>query len=580
MEKLLYNYNIGVGSMRKLKFILPIILVFILSTILSVYLLFKSDKILVNFTITEVSNNYTEYKVKYSKVKAAEYYIIQVHDENNRKVYETKETDEEAILHLTNLENNKEYSLMVFAYDSLGDYRPCESEYKFIFSEPTFNKDLDIILNNEDYKLLIDGDLKDKGYKLEVYIDGALVAFENLVNNEVVINKDLYLNQEKKLTVLIKKDDTIIAQKELFNNLNPLTDITIDNLKNEQVVPFNDLTLEYSGGDNAKTYEINIKKDDKLIRSSKTTKKVVILSKNLFEVGQNYNIEVTAKYDDYSKSSNVSITMSDQIQLTPVYISNNWKYVKKGTKLELHSNDVDAKIYYTLDGSNPESLGILYTEPIEIKENTTLKTVAVKEGYHNSIVSTYDINVGVKDKLKVYLSPSNQHGNPGVQSVGYTNEMAEMNDLTNYIEERLKSYGVIVYRNSPAGNINLWNKDSNYYGVDFKIAIHSNASTNHDTYGIETWVDTQNSATYSIANAIQNNLMSIYPYKDLENANRGVKYANGALGEANDNYIPFGILVEVAHHDYEDDARWIMENKKLIGYNIADSILKYYQVID
>jgi hypothetical protein len=41
-----------------------------------------------------------------------------------------------------------------------------------------------------------------------------------------------------------------------------------------------------------------------------------------------------------------------------------------------------------------------------------------------------------------------------------------------------------------------------------------------------------------------------------------------------------GMLVEVAHHDYEDDAKWIMENKKLIGYNIADSILSYFGYID
>ena len=75
-------------------------------------------------------------------------------------------------------------------------------------------------------------------------------------------------------------------------------------------------------------------------------------------------------------------------------------------------------------------------------------------------------------------------------------------------------------------------------------------------------------------------MYGIYPDKDKAYADRGVKYANGALGEVNDNYLPFGILVEVAHHDYYEDALWIMQNKKLIGYNIADSILKYYQIIE
>lgn len=272
--------------------------------------------------------------------------------------------------------------------------------------------------------------------------------------------------------------------------------------------------------------------------------------------------------------------MGNQIQLKPVYVSNNWRYVKKGTKITLKTKDENAKIYYTLNGENPESFGTMYTEPIEINENVTLKTVAVEEGKQNSVISTYEINVAEKEKLKVYLSPSNQHGNLGVSSTGYTNEMDEMNDVSDYIEERLESYGVKVYRNNQAGNINQWNKDSNYYGVDLHIAIHSNASNEHDTYGIETWIHSEVSATYSLANKIQDSLISIYPYKDEDGADRGVKYANGALGEVNDNYLPFGILVEIAHHDYERDALWIMQNKKLIGYNIADSILKYYQVID
>ena len=61
-------------------------------------------------------------------------------------------------------------------------------------------------------------------------------------------------------------------------------------------------------------------------------------------------------------------------------------------------------------------------------------------------------------------------------------------------------------------------------------------------------------------------------------ANRGVKYAYGSLGEVNPNYVPFGILVEVAHHDYKDDAKWIVDNKEKIGNNIADSILEYFQI--
>ena len=151
-----------------------------------------------------------------------------------------------------------------------------------------------------------------------------------------------------------------------------------------------------------------------------------------------------------------------------------------------------------------------------------------------------------------------------------------MNDLTNYIERRLKEYNVKVYRNNPNGNINLWVADSRYFNSDLHLAIHSNGSVDHQSKGIETWINEIKSDTYSWANLIQKDLYDIY--YDKENGNRGVKYSNGALGET--RMTSFGILVEIAHHDYYDDAKWIMENKELIGNTIANSILKYYGIVE
>ena len=46
----------------------------------------------------------------------------------------------------------------------------------------------------------------------------------------------------------------------------------------------------------------------------------------------------------------------------------------------------NAEIYYTLDGSDPVENGLLYAAEIEITETTTVKAVAVKEGWNNSEV--------------------------------------------------------------------------------------------------------------------------------------------------------------------------------------------------
>lgn len=564
---------------KKIRVIIVSIIVFVVATFTGVNMLLNGDEILKNFVITSVTNSYTKFTVEYESVPAAQYYRITIISADDRKVFETTSTETKVDIELTNLINKKEYSLMVYAYDKLGDSRPAKEDYTFIWNEPTIKNDSSIILDNKDYTLEIDGDLDSLKYTIQIKSDNEELVKEALTTNTYVIPSKYYKDQMKKLEVYILNNENVVDSIKLFNKMNPVTDINITSIKEGEVVPVNDLSLIYEGGDNANNYKIEIFKAGTLIRTTNTTKKQVIISSELFEISANYKIKVTASYGKFNKSTEVNFLMSDKEQHKPVYISSNWRYVKKGSKITLDCRDKDATIYYTLDGKSPESFGIVYKEPIEINENVTLKTVAVSNDKYNSIIKTYDINVGEKTNLAVYISPSNQHGNLGVSSVGYTNEMDEMNDLSDYIEERLKAYGVKVYRNNSSGNINLWLKDSNYYGVDLHLAVHSNASTNHDNYGIETWIHSEGSNTFSLGNLIQNNLVEIYPYKDRKKYDRGVKYANGALGEANDNYLSFGILVEIAHHDDKKDAEWIMQNKKLIGYNIADSILKYYQII-
>ena len=72
----------------KMKRTIIVVIVFVISTILSVCMLYNSDKILVNFDIIKLTNNYTEYYLEFTKVKAADHYVIQINNSNNRKVFE------------------------------------------------------------------------------------------------------------------------------------------------------------------------------------------------------------------------------------------------------------------------------------------------------------------------------------------------------------------------------------------------------------------------------------------------------------------------------------------------------------
>ena len=48
--------------------------------------------------------------------------------------------------------------------------------------------------------------------------------------------------------------------------------------------------------------------------------------------------------------------------------------------VEIRSNDPEAKIYYTLDGSAPTAASRVYDKPIPLSAIVTIKAVAVKDG--------------------------------------------------------------------------------------------------------------------------------------------------------------------------------------------------------
>ena len=563
-------------------YIFGVLLTFIVSTVIVSLVLLNSDKILKNFNIISVDNTSTKYKVRFEKVKAATNYDIIIYNEINGIFYSKNVTDTSVTIDLPNIEYDQKYKLVVYAYDETGQSISVNNPYEFTYREPTFSKDNNLVLTNDkDYELLIDGDLTHKNYTIGIYDGDYKIMDDSVTSNTYTITKNLFTNMQQKLTVKLFDGNNVINTIDLYSNMSPVGDIKILSPENATTLDYNDVVFKYEGGDNADSYVLQIYNGNNLIKEKTLRNKRAIISSDFFRKSETYTLKIKGTYKDYgdyTKEDTISFTMNEKDTLKPAYLNKYPKAVKKGTKLELINPNKSGNIYYTLDGKDPNTYGIKYTEPLEANQNFMIKSVVKDPKMNNSIVSEFSINVGQKQEYRIYLSPSNQDGNIGVRSVGYTNEMAEMNDLTDYVEEVLKNKGVKVYRNNPNGNINLWNSEAKYYNCDFKLAIHSNASGSHTTYGIETWIDEQGSFSYSLGNIIQKDLVNIYYNKDDEKANRGVKYANGALGEVNDNYFPFGILVEVAHHDYKEDALWIVSNKKLIGETLANSMLDYFDI--
>ena len=568
---------------RKLKIrtILIALITLLIGSLATSYSIVNSDDFLKSFKITNLTNVNTKYHLEYEKTTNATVYEVIIYDESSEIIFNEKTTENVVDFDLNNLRYDEKYKLVIYAYDKNGESISVKNPYEFTYTEPSFSKDNNLVLdNNEDYTLYIDGELNkdNKNYQIGLYDNNILIYKEEIKDNEYIIKQKYFNGLTQTLTAKLFDNDTEINSITLYSNTSPISDITIVSPQNDALLDYQDVPLTFTGGDNATEYILEIFKDDILIKEVSLNQNRAIISSEFFVKDNNYTFKIKAKYLDYesySKEATVSFKMKEKETLLPVYINKDSNYIKENSYITLNNPNNKGTIYYTLDGTDPNETSLVYENPILIKENTTIKTIIKEDKSYDSPVSTYNLNIGNKTDYKVYLSPSNQDGNLGVKSVGYTNEEKEMNDLSNYIEKRLKDYNIKVFRNNPNGNINLWVADSRYYGADLHIAIHSNASTNHTSKGVETWINDQTSDTYSLANMIQSDLMNIY--YDKENGNRGVKYSNGALGET--RMPKFGILIEVAHHDYLEDAKWIMDNKELIGNTIADSILKYFGII-
>ncbi len=67
--------------------------------------------------------------------------------------------------------------------------------------------------------------------------------------------------------------------------------------------------------------------------------------------------------------------------------------VEKGAKIKLSSDTLDAAIYYTLDGSNPNRNSTRYTDAITVNEAVEIRAFAVKDGFKDSETAVFSYTV-------------------------------------------------------------------------------------------------------------------------------------------------------------------------------------------
>lgn len=173
----------------------------------------------------------------------------------------------------------------------------------------------------------------------------------------------------------------------------------------------------------------------------------------------------------------------------------------------------------------------------------------------------------------IFLSPSTQEFNVGVGDYG--TEEYRMNRIADIVEELLKKQGYTVYRNDPNEKLSEAVRKSNEIKPDVHVALHSNASgKGFDAQGPEIFANRPDTPGDRLANAIYDEIIKIYPYKDK---GRGVLFTS-TLYEIIRTNAP-AVLLEVAFHDNVNDANWIINNEGEIAQAIVDGINNYFNSI-
>ena len=171
---------------------------------------------------------------------------------------------------------------------------------------------------------------------------------------------------------------------------------------------------------------------------------------------------------------------------------------------------------------------------------------------------------------KIYISPSNQEAN--LYATGGTNEKEQCHKIARACYDYLKKKGVDVkctYNNNMYERV----KESNTFGANIHLAIHTNATSKHNvTGGTQILLYSLTGERKKVGEAVFNRLSPITPGKSAEKLIEKPSFyeINSAKG--------ITVYCECEFHDTKEGSDFIIKNTKLIGETIAKGICDYYGV--
>ena len=168
---------------------------------------------------------------------------------------------------------------------------------------------------------------------------------------------------------------------------------------------------------------------------------------------------------------------------------------------------------------------------------------------------------------KIYLSPSNQDGN--LYAYGNTNECDQCNRMADAAKVALERCGFTVKKAPKGQEMATSIAESNAWGADLHIPIHTNAGGGAGTV---VFVYEQSEENLKPARAIYQEVQAVTPGQTLY----GVRTLS-QLAELNSTNA-IAVYLEVDFHDNREIAKWLIENPKTVGEAIAKGVCDAYGV--
>ena len=116
--------------------------------------------------------------------------------------------------------------------------------------------------------------------------------------------------------------------------------------------------------------------------------------------------------------------------------------LEKGSSVTLTAGSNNADIYYTLDGSVPTRNSLVYSSPIPIDRNVTLKAIAYCDGYTQSSVVTADYTVTSLKTVGCY--PENNAENVGRNAIPSITFNSEISESDKWNDIKLKNGSTVI----------------------------------------------------------------------------------------------------------------------------------------